>query len=78
MDKELIVQKLSNLASDVHISSETAKMLDEACKLIENDAVKVYTEYGDFAHFNACGNCHKEVGFKDCYCKHCGRKLIWN
>ena len=81
MDRELIIQKLRQLASSSIFSEETKKTLDAATDFIEKESAKGETaekeiEGGGSTWFYVCSECHTAINRWDKYCHECGRRLI--
>ena len=56
-----------------------AELMETAAKALESRMpVEVEIEGGGSTWWYVCEDCHGAVDTSDLYCKHCGRKLIWN
>ena len=44
----------------------------------EQKPVEAELEGGGSTWWYVCGECHGEIGRGDAYCKHCGRRQIWD
>ena len=61
-------------------SLETVK---EACRM-GMDALKTIYQgikpyvAGEVTRWYACGACNEPIDMNDKYCRHCGRKVVWN
>lgn len=55
------------------------KLIDETIELLkEQDPVPAELEGGGSNWWNVCGECHGLINSSDNYCRHCGRRILWN
>ena len=79
MDRDLLVQRLRQLASNKLFDKQISATLDCAAYIIERETktAEVELEGGGSSWWYVCGECHTAINPKDKFCHECGRRLIW-
>ena len=56
------------------------KLFDEAIEILKNcpGLTRIEIEGSERSWWHVCGECHGQISRPDLYCRHCGRRIIWD
>ena len=78
LTRDETVQELRELIYDypVHIPSAARRGLKDALAQLEGVPTEIEGDARS-TWWYVCGECHGNIDWKDPYCRHCGKKAIW-